>query len=265
MNTKSKTIIFFMFLVLPTIILLRTPSFFSLGGRDVGVFAYIGDMILHGQIPYRDIWDHKTPLIYYLNALIFRLFGSHFKTIALFEIVWLFICCIFIYKLSNLIFKRKVSLCLSFVLATYISAIKLAESFGMTETYQILPTIIAIFAAIKYKRTANKSFLFISGLMVSTAFLFRQTGAIIVMPIVFYLTINHFYERRKFSYLLSNYLVFFLGILIPIAAFSIYFLANGAHNDDNYQEFVYNVFYSIGGIYSTLFFNKKINIGIAHV
>lgn len=37
--------------------------------RDAGVFLYIGQGILAGKIPYRDIWDHKGPLIYYINAL----------------------------------------------------------------------------------------------------------------------------------------------------------------------------------------------------
>lgn len=37
--------------------------------RDSGVFLYFGQQILQGQIPYRDIWDHKPPLIYFLNAL----------------------------------------------------------------------------------------------------------------------------------------------------------------------------------------------------
>ncbi|WP_177225906.1 ArnT family glycosyltransferase [Arsenicibacter rosenii] len=37
--------------------------------RDSGVFAYIGQRILRGELPYRDIWDHKPPLVYYINAL----------------------------------------------------------------------------------------------------------------------------------------------------------------------------------------------------
>lgn len=36
---------------------------------DSGVFQYVGHRILEGQLIYRDVWDHKPPLIYYLNAL----------------------------------------------------------------------------------------------------------------------------------------------------------------------------------------------------
>ena len=38
-------------------------------GTDSGVFLYIGERILEGELPYRDAWDHKGPLIYYINAL----------------------------------------------------------------------------------------------------------------------------------------------------------------------------------------------------
>jgi uncharacterized membrane protein len=29
--------------------------------RDSGVFLYIGWRMLHGDIPYLDVWDHKPP------------------------------------------------------------------------------------------------------------------------------------------------------------------------------------------------------------
>ena len=38
-------------------------------GRDQGVFLYMAQQILDGGVPYRDVWDHKPPLIYYVNAL----------------------------------------------------------------------------------------------------------------------------------------------------------------------------------------------------
>jgi len=37
-------------------------------GRDSGVFLYVGQAILSGHIPYRDVWDHKPPLIYYIDT-----------------------------------------------------------------------------------------------------------------------------------------------------------------------------------------------------
>lgn len=36
---------------------------------DGGVFLYVGQRLLDGAALYREVWDHKPPLIYYLNAL----------------------------------------------------------------------------------------------------------------------------------------------------------------------------------------------------
>jgi len=36
---------------------------------DSSVYLYVGDRILDGAVPYKDVWDHKGPLIYYINAL----------------------------------------------------------------------------------------------------------------------------------------------------------------------------------------------------
>ena len=37
--------------------------------EDAGVFLYTAQRILDGGLPYRDVWDHKPPLIYLLDAV----------------------------------------------------------------------------------------------------------------------------------------------------------------------------------------------------
>jgi Dolichyl-phosphate-mannose-protein mannosyltransferase len=59
------------------IVLLPTmPPYRDIFGGDTGVFLYIGEQILRGNIPYRDVWDHKAPLIYYINALALLIGGG---------------------------------------------------------------------------------------------------------------------------------------------------------------------------------------------
>jgi hypothetical protein len=41
----------------------------SAPGVDSSVFQVIGNGWIHGQVPYRDLWDHKGPLIYFIDAL----------------------------------------------------------------------------------------------------------------------------------------------------------------------------------------------------
>lgn len=46
-----------------------SPDKQPIPGTDSSVFLYEGQQILDGAIPYRDLWDHKGPAIYYVNAI----------------------------------------------------------------------------------------------------------------------------------------------------------------------------------------------------
>src|SRR5438067_1470453 len=46
-------------------------------GRDQGIFAWTGDVILHGGVPYRDAWEVKGPAAHYSAALAIALFGHN--------------------------------------------------------------------------------------------------------------------------------------------------------------------------------------------
>ncbi len=84
------------------------PTFAAaLPGRDQGVFLYAGQRILRGEVPYRDVWDHKGPLIYYINALGLLIGGGSVWGVRLLEL-------------------------LSLWLATFVGLMVMEEAFGLT-------------------------------------------------------------------------------------------------------------------------------------
>ncbi len=52
----------------------RSIQFFI--GRDSSLFLYVAERIQQGAVPYRDVWDHKPPLIYYFGVIGLAL-GDH--------------------------------------------------------------------------------------------------------------------------------------------------------------------------------------------
>ena len=56
---------------------------------DHGIFAWIGDAIVHGGMPFRDAWDVKGPLTYYIFALVELLFGKGMWGIRVFDLAML--------------------------------------------------------------------------------------------------------------------------------------------------------------------------------
>jgi hypothetical protein len=55
-------------------------------GRDQGVFQWIGGVILDGGAPYRDAWDIKGPLLYYVYAGVLWIGGRHDAAIRVFDL-----------------------------------------------------------------------------------------------------------------------------------------------------------------------------------
>jgi hypothetical protein len=50
------------------LLIVRVPSLVQPMGPDQGLYAYVGDRILHGELAYRDAWDQKSPGIHYVYA-----------------------------------------------------------------------------------------------------------------------------------------------------------------------------------------------------
>jgi 4-amino-4-deoxy-L-arabinose transferase-like glycosyltransferase len=58
------------FLVLfGALLIVRLPSLVQPMGADQGLYAYVGERILAGGLPYRDAWDQKPPAIHFTYAL----------------------------------------------------------------------------------------------------------------------------------------------------------------------------------------------------
>jgi hypothetical protein len=51
------------------LVVFRLPSLVQPMGADQGLYAYIGDRILRGDLPYVDAWDQKPPAVHYAYAL----------------------------------------------------------------------------------------------------------------------------------------------------------------------------------------------------
>ncbi|MGC4066607.1 MAG: hypothetical protein QM784_18625 [Polyangiaceae bacterium] len=88
-NLDRTLVILVSVLVLLASVLLLTFPF----GRDQGIFAVVGGGLLHGKVPYRDLWDVKTPGIFVVFALAQALFGHTMVGPRIIEVVGLLLTC----------------------------------------------------------------------------------------------------------------------------------------------------------------------------
>lgn len=62
--------------VVVLLLVLRLPSLVQPAGGDQGIYAYIGQSILRGEVPYRDAWDQKPPGVHFTYAVLFGLWNN---------------------------------------------------------------------------------------------------------------------------------------------------------------------------------------------
>lgn len=55
-------------------------------GRDQSIYALVGEGLLHGKMPYRDLWDFKPPGIFFVYALAQGLFGRSMVAVRVLEV-----------------------------------------------------------------------------------------------------------------------------------------------------------------------------------
>ena len=70
-------------------------------GWDQGIFAWVGNTIVDGGLPYRDAWDIKGPLTYYVYGAAQLFFGKNTLAIRLADLIFLSFAAFYIAKLAS--------------------------------------------------------------------------------------------------------------------------------------------------------------------
>ncbi len=123
--------------------------------RDQGVYLYVGQQILDGKIPYRDVWDHKGPLVYYIDALGLWITDSTWG-VWLLEIIFLFFTAIASFLALQIIFNP--SIAFASTLLWMVSLPQVLDHGNTVEEYSLLFQFAAIYFFLQSeKREVSKS------------------------------------------------------------------------------------------------------------
>ncbi len=229
---------------LSAVVLLPTmPIYRDIYGGDTGVFLYIGERILRGTIPYRDVWDHKAPLIYYINALALLIGRGSIWGLWVVELVSL--CCtawigfVLMKRAFGAVAARFSSVLWLVSLALILIGGNYTEEFALP--WQFL-ALYLLWHSDRAKRPAWHALLI--GVTMAMALLLRPNlvGVQITIAVVITLRLAWVRQWRRLCLALGAIGVGALIVLLPVGA---YFLAQGALDDLLDQVFHYSAVYSI--------------------
>ncbi|MGH2582195.1 MAG: ArnT family glycosyltransferase [Anaerolineales bacterium] len=224
-------------------VIIQIAPHFDLAPRvDSSIFIYMGRRVLQGDIPYKDMWDHKGPLIYYINALGLVISDGSRWGILYLELVAVITATLVGFSL----FKRAFGLWPAFFAATlFVIELRLVLDKGnMTEEYA-LPLQMLMLWLIWYS-VEKKQVLayFCIGVLAGLCFLLRPN--IIGIPLAFGLILlwQSRGDQRRDAW--RNIAVAIVGGLLVIGWVAIYFLFSGALPQMWDAMFMFNFLYNAG-------------------
>jgi len=240
-------------------LLFAYPFIFIPFGNDQGIFAYIGTIINKGGMPYRDAWDLKPPVIYYLYSLGLKIFGSSMMSLRIFDFAYFNSTLFAIYLLGSLLFNKRVGVFSGLVLGILYFFTNDFWTLSQCESFMILPMILSIYLSCLGLKNHSWPMLFGSGVLLSVVFMTKLTGIVLFVPIVLYILFETYNQKGTWNivHISSRILILITGFFFSTVIFLLWFYVKGALSDLIYTLFVYDAAHFRSAL--------KLNTGYAHL
>jgi hypothetical protein len=215
------------------------PENMTLPSRDSGVFLYVGWRLLKGDIPYRDVWDHKPPLIYFVDALGLLFNTQSLVGVWLLQFIFLFLTIFFLY--NSLQESLGTTPAIFGVVILTSGILTILDQGNVTEEYALVFQTLSFWLFVRaWKNDYPLRMTFWIGLCGGLAFYFKQTT--IGIWIAYALLIIWIRSSHKKSPL-ADFLALLSGGGLLTIILALFFFSQHALNDFWYEAFVYNFFY----------------------
>lgn len=214
--------------VLLVVALLRIPNLFEPAWYgDEGIYLAVGQGIRRGLVLYKEIFDHKPPVVYWLAALAGDLVW--FKLVG---IVANLLTTVIIYKISEKLFSQKrVSIVVTLFFGVISTLPWIEGNIVNAELLFILTTSLAVWVILR-KRMMNLKWggMLLSGFILGVGVLIKapvllDVAAISLWIVAFRRGLKIYWKE------IGKVIILGMGVLLPSVLAGIYFWMEGALNE----------------------------------
>lgn len=225
-------------LVIMLLLATRLPSLVEPAGADQSLYAYVGQAINAGDVPYRDAWDQKPPAIHFLYAAMWRVW-PHESVIAASDLVAAGLTAWLLVLLGQRTFGTAIGyasaslfLLLGNPALQRLSGVRVR---AQCETFIAVAVTAAFVLALDPRR--RRWPLLLAGAALGLAFWLKYNAAVYFLPVLWMVWNNGPKERGRWLWVASGFAsvaVVFLG----------YFASHGVLDDLWLATVTYNLQYS---------------------
>lgn len=236
----------------------RSSCFYSdaYPNGDSAVFLTIGRGILEGKVPYVDLFDHKGPALFFVEAFTQWLHRGMF-TVWLLEVLCLFLTLVLLYRTARLLVDAAPAFLTVFFYVLFM--LRLFEGGNLTESYTNPFSMLALYLLVKVLTQGalevKPRYGFALGFSFMFVFLLRATNAAVIAGATAALAVL-LAARRQGMPLLRNAAAFLGGAAAVALPICIYYLANHAFADFIYGAFIHNFLYAGKGSWNEFFSSR---------
>ena len=221
----------------------------SFPGTDSSVFLYIGKAMQSGAIPYKDLFDHKGILLYFIEYLGYLIGFGNKIGVWLIELINLFFTTVIFYFIARLFTKSKIICYLADFIIISVCALSFFEGGNLVEEYALPWISLSLYLVIKFFITneyKNWNILIIGAGFAIVSFLRINMvglwGALILAVAICFIKNKRFFELVKCA------LLFLAGCAIVCLPILIYLLSTDSLHEMVKYYFTFNFAYT--GSYS---------------
>ena len=232
--------------------------------RDEGEYAYGGQLILQGMLPYQQLYNMKLPGIYAAYAGLMTVFGQTHMGIHLGLMFINAATIVLIFLFAKQLYDWMVGLAAAAAFAIMSLLPSVQGIFANAEHFVILFSTGGLWILIKALDEDRPWLLMISGLMLGSGFLMKQHGAVFILFGGLYVVI----QQMRFRLVLGWHLffkagLFTFGAIIPYGITCMIFVFSGAFDKFWFWTFKYAKAYATLAPLSVgwrLFYDRALNI-----
>lgn len=213
--------------------------------NDANAFFTVGKAMFNGIVPYRDIFEQKGPLLYFIHGIAYLISNSTFTGVYIFEGISLFVFSVYIYKCSALYINKALS-CIVSVATSCFVVNSFAFYCGDSAEEFILPTMsVGLYYILKYFKNSKceqiKWYVFlICGFLAGCVAMIKFTLLGFWLGWMALLALHTLFARKEVANAFKFSFIFLLGMFLAIIPWIIYFAVKGALADFINVYFVIN-------------------------
>ena len=232
--------------------------------RDEGEYAYGGQLILQGILPYQQLYNMKLPGIYAAYAGVMTVFGQTHMGIHLGLMFINAATIVLVFLLAKQLYDSMVGLVAAAAFAIMSLLPSVQGIFANAEHFVILFSVGGLWILVKALDEDRPWLLLLSGLMLGSGFLMKQHGAAFILFGGLYILIQQIRFRPVlWQHLFFKTGLFTLGAIIPYGITCMVFVFNGTFEKFWFWTFKYAKAYTALAPLSvgwSLFKDRALNI-----